>query len=155
MDRRGPEVLHDKREAYARLISEGVPSVGACRIVGINPRTGKRWRNGRRDASGPRVVDYLPVITTAPTRHYSPSYPSEDERVVLADLRRRGTTSATSALGWTGPHRPSAVSSGAGRTMPGDTGRLRRTGVPSGAAACAVPAASSRTQGCATGSRGS
>ena len=48
MGHRGPEPLHDKREAYARLIAEGIPSVRACRMVGINPRTGKRWRNGRR-----------------------------------------------------------------------------------------------------------
>ncbi len=90
MGRRGPEPLHDKREAYARLIAEGVPSVRACRIVGVNPRTGKRWRNGRRLASGRSVIDYPPVITTAPTKQYSPRYLSEDERVRLADLRLEG-----------------------------------------------------------------
>jgi transposase, IS30 family len=90
MGRRGPEPLHDKREAYARLIAEGVPSVRACRMVGINPRTGKRWRNGRRLAAGRRVVDYPAVITTAPTKQYSPRYLSEDERVHLADLRQEG-----------------------------------------------------------------
>lgn len=40
MGRRGPEPLHDKRDEFARLIAEGVPSVRACRIVGINPGTG-------------------------------------------------------------------------------------------------------------------
>jgi hypothetical protein len=36
-----------KREWFARLIAQGVPSAAACRIVGVNPRTGKRWRHGR------------------------------------------------------------------------------------------------------------
>ena len=74
MGRRGPEPLHDKREAFARLIADGIPSARASRMVGVNPRTGKRWRNGRRLASGGRVLDLAPVITTAPTKHYSPRY---------------------------------------------------------------------------------
>ncbi len=74
MGRRGPEPLHDKRDEFARLISEGVPSARASRIVGINPRTGKRWRNGRRLVAGRRVLDLAPVITTAPPRQYSPRY---------------------------------------------------------------------------------
>lgn len=92
MGHRGPEPLHDKREAYARLIAEGIPSVRACRMVGINPRTGKRWRNGRRITSGGRVLDLPAVITNAPTKQYSPRYLSEDERVHLADLRQEGRT---------------------------------------------------------------
>ena len=64
MGRRGPEPDHAKREAFARLIREGVPSQRASRIVGINPRTGKRWRNGRRITSGGNVLDLPPVITS-------------------------------------------------------------------------------------------
>jgi hypothetical protein len=37
-----------------------------------------------------RVLDLAPVITTAPTKQYSPRYLSEDERVHLADMRREG-----------------------------------------------------------------
>ena len=90
MGRRGPEPLHDKRDEFTRLISEGVPSARACRMVGINPRTGKRWRNGRRLACGRRVIDLPPVITPVPAKLYSPRYLSEDERIQLADLRREG-----------------------------------------------------------------
>jgi len=36
-----------KREQYAALIARGVTNSEACRIVGINRRTGKRWRHGR------------------------------------------------------------------------------------------------------------
>ena len=66
MGRRGPEPDQAKRDAFARLISEGVPSLRASRMVGINPRTGKRWRNGRRITSGGRVLDLPPVITSIP-----------------------------------------------------------------------------------------
>ncbi|MFF0447863.1 helix-turn-helix domain-containing protein [Streptomyces sp. NPDC004609] len=37
-------------------MDQGVSSVEACRIVGINRRTGKRWRNGRQ-AVGPSATD--------------------------------------------------------------------------------------------------
>jgi len=33
-----------KREQYAALIAKGVGNAEACRIVGVNRRTGKRWR---------------------------------------------------------------------------------------------------------------
>jgi hypothetical protein len=36
-----------KREQFARLIARGVSNSEACRIVGVNRRTGKRWRHGR------------------------------------------------------------------------------------------------------------
>jgi transposase, IS30 family len=62
MGRRGPEPDHAKHEAFARVIREGVPSQRASRMVGIDPRTGKRWRNGRRIASGGQVLD-LPNAT--------------------------------------------------------------------------------------------
>jgi hypothetical protein len=46
-----------KREEYARLIARGVPSAEACRIVGVNPRTGSRRGQGarRRPANRPRT----------------------------------------------------------------------------------------------------
>jgi IS30 family transposase len=93
MGRRGPAPDFAKREAFARLIAEGVPSARACREVGINVRTGKRWRNGRRLRSGQGVLELPPVVSTRPSpRRYSPRYLSEDERIRLADLRREGHT---------------------------------------------------------------
>jgi len=94
MGRRGPKPDFAKREAFARLIAEGVPSVRACRMVGIHPRTGKSWRNGRTIRSGGRVLNLPPVITVSPVpeKRYSPRYLSEDERVRLADLRREKRT---------------------------------------------------------------
>ena len=94
MDRRGPKPDHAKREAFAKLIAEGVPSAQACRIVGIYRRTGIRWRHGRQIKSGGRMLNLPPVITVipAPAKRYSPRYLSEDERIRLADLRRERRT---------------------------------------------------------------
>ena len=94
MGRRGPGALPqaDKREQFARLIAQGFNNSEACRIVGINRRTGKRWRHGRtittRDG---RKLHYAAVVTTgAVRREISPRYLSEDERVQIADLRQAG-----------------------------------------------------------------
>lgn len=94
MGRRGRKPQYAKREAFARLIADGVPSARACRMVGVCRRTGTRWRNGRRITSGGRVLNLPPVITVSPNpeKQYSPRYLSEDERIRLADLRREGRT---------------------------------------------------------------
>ena len=79
-----------KRKQFARLIARGVGSAEACRIVGVHPKTGKRWRLGRTITScGGRRVHYPPVIG-AGKAEISPRYLSEDDRVRIADLRRAG-----------------------------------------------------------------
>src|SRR5271165_4838894 len=94
MGRPGPGALPqtEKREQFARLIGQGFNNSEACRIAGINRRTGKRWRHGRtittRDG---RKRHYPAVITTAAVkREISPRYLSKDERVQIADLRQAG-----------------------------------------------------------------
>jgi len=80
-----------KREQYAALIARGVTNSEACRIVGINRRTGKRWRHGRTvTSSGGRRLRYAPVVGVARKRDVSARFLSEDERVRIADLRRAG-----------------------------------------------------------------
>ena len=90
--RRGPAPLTAQRQLYARLIAQGMNNSEACRQVGVNRKTGTRWRFGRSipASSGP-ALQYPPVINTVP-RPLSPRYLSEDERVVIADLRRVGAT---------------------------------------------------------------
>src|SRR2546429_3925758 len=79
-----------KREQYAALIARGVSNSEACRIVGINRRTGKRWRHGRTvTARDGRKLHYAPVAG-AGRREISPRDLSEDERIRIADLRRAG-----------------------------------------------------------------
>jgi transposase, IS30 family len=54
----------EKRGQFARLIAQGFNNSEACRIVGINRRTGKRWRHGRTvTARDGRELHYVPVIT--------------------------------------------------------------------------------------------
>jgi transposase, IS30 family len=90
--RPGREPQVEKREQFSRLIGQGFSNSEACRIVGINRKTGKRWRHGRtittRDG---RKLHYPAVVTTgAVRREISDRYLSEDERVQIADLRRAG-----------------------------------------------------------------
>jgi IS30 family transposase len=90
--RPGPAPQTTKRELFSRLIAQGISNAEACRIVGVNPRTGKRWRHGRTitSSSGQRL--HYPPVTSAPKAEISPRYLSEDERVTIGDLHRRGHT---------------------------------------------------------------
>jgi len=95
MGRRGPGALPqvEKREQFARLIAQGYNNSEACRIAGINRRTGKRWRHGRTIVTrDDRKLHYPPVVTRGkvPEREISDRYLSEDERVRIADLRKAG-----------------------------------------------------------------
>jgi transposase, IS30 family len=80
-----------KRERFAALIAQGVRYGEACRIVGINRRTGKRWRHGRTiTSSSGRRLHYPPVVAVVQKREISSRFLSEDERVLIADRRRAG-----------------------------------------------------------------
>ena len=83
-------VQAEKQQRYVQLIAQGVSNSEACRLVGINRKTGSRWRYGRkvRNSAGALVI-YAPVkITEAKPR--SPRYLSEQERIQIADLRAAG-----------------------------------------------------------------
>ena len=78
--------LTAERDLYLRLMARGMSNSQACRVVGINRRTGTRWRYGRtipNRAGLPWV--YLPIPTKPAV--ISPRYLSEQERITLADLR--------------------------------------------------------------------
>src|SRR5450759_1598607 len=76
---------------FAALIARGVSSAQASRIVGINPRTGKRWRKGRKViSSSGRVLEYAPVIAARSRPEPSGRFLSQDKRIRIADLRRDG-----------------------------------------------------------------
>ena len=87
---RGRPPLAAKREQFGRLIARGIGNAEACRIVGVHPKTGKRWRRGRvmTSSSGARL-HYAPVIDTS-RQVISQRYLSEDDRVAIADLRGDG-----------------------------------------------------------------
>jgi len=120
MGRRGPGALPqvEKREQYARLIAQGYNNSEACRIAGINRRTGKRWRHGRtittRDG---RKLHYAAVVAAAADREISDRYLSEQERVRIADLRQAG-------------HGVRAIAEQTGRSPPAISRELRRNRDP-------------------------
>ena len=88
--RPGPPPLAAKRAQFGRLIARGAGSAEACRIVGVHPKTGKRWRLGRVmiSSSGARL-QYAPVVDTR-EHVISGRFLSEDERVRIADLLGAG-----------------------------------------------------------------
>ncbi|MCX4902443.1 IS30 family transposase [Streptomyces sp. NBC_00892] len=79
----GAKKLAREREEYFRLMDQGVSSREACRIVGINRRTGKRWRNGtnptkKRPAQPAHRVRAERVVSAS--RHLT-----VEERLFIAD----------------------------------------------------------------------
>jgi len=89
----GVERLAEERELFVSLIASGVSNSAACRTVGVNRRTGTRWRYGRSiPSAGGGLLHYPPVIMSR-TAVVSPRYLSEDERIVIADLHGDGLTS--------------------------------------------------------------
>ena len=98
-DRRphGPGLLEAERRAYLDLVAQGVSISEAARQVGINRRTGHKWRYGatRRLASG-RIVTDKPADSSqnAPV---SARYLSQDERIVIADRLRENASPAAIA----------------------------------------------------------
>ncbi len=84
--RPGRPPLAAKRGQFGRLIARGVGSAEACRIVGVHPKTGKRWRRGRvvTSSSGTRLQSAAVVDTRKQV--ISGRFLSEDERVRIADL---------------------------------------------------------------------
>ena len=84
--------LTAKRDLYLELMKHGMQNSAACRQVGVNRKTGQRWRLGRV------VVDakhgeyrYDPIVAPpGSTTAESTRYLSDAERIVIADGLRSG-----------------------------------------------------------------
>ncbi len=102
-DRRpqGPGKLVQEREAYFRLMDQGMGYSEAAAVIGINVRTGKRWRNGRgasgRNKAAPPINAVVPP--SVETGQPAPSrYLGEADRIHIADrLREKATVRAIAA----------------------------------------------------------
>ncbi|MEW2087646.1 IS30 family transposase [Streptomyces sp. NPDC005283] len=91
----GPRKLAKEREAYFRLMQQGVSGREACRILGINRRTGQRWSNGRNASGNNKAAPPIRAVVplSAPSR-----YLGEADRIHIADrLRERATVRAIAA----------------------------------------------------------
>ena len=93
-ERRGASPLTGKRELYRRLMDQGMSNAAACRVVGVNRRTGTRWRYGRKYTNrAGEQWEYLPVVAPTPADTSTPSrFLSEYERTKIADYLREGAT---------------------------------------------------------------
>ncbi|WP_030230659.1 IS30 family transposase [Streptomyces sp. NRRL S-350] len=113
--RKGHAPQAEKREEYFRLVDQGTSFAEASRVVGINVRTGKRWRNGRAASKNRRATPPLRAVASPPAARSR--YLCEAERIHIADrLREKATVRAIAAeLG----RSPSTVSR-----------EIRRNGVP-------------------------
>lgn len=86
----GRKKLTRERAEYFQLMQQGYSNREACRIVGIDIRTGKKWRNGDRSRGQGRRP--LPPARKA-TAVCDPSrYLREDERIHIADRLREKAT---------------------------------------------------------------
>ncbi len=83
-------VQAEKQRRYVRLIAQGVSNAEACRLVGINRKTGTRWRYGRSVVNAVGEVLHYPAVTIKPEKPRSRRYLSEQERVLIADLLAAG-----------------------------------------------------------------
>src|SRR5450759_1286341 len=97
--RRSPGALPltNERDLYINLMRQGMSNSAACRIVGVNRKTGHRWRYGRSVTV--RTGDtrtYPAIIRPAPPA--SARFLAEAERVAIADgLIRGGSIRALAA----------------------------------------------------------
>lgn len=90
LDPQGRKKLQAERAAYLALMAKGMSTTEACRIVGVNRKTGHRWRFGRPTRTKDGQERSLPPArpstgTTSPGR-----YLTSDERIQIADLNREG-----------------------------------------------------------------
>lgn len=89
--RPGGPPLDEKRALYIDLVSKGFSNSKACRVVGINRRTGTRWKRGRTILnSAGEARTYAPIVTAAPAG--SDRFLSEAERLLIADGKLAGLT---------------------------------------------------------------
>jgi IS30 family transposase len=85
----GRRKLAVERAAYFGLMRQGVGNEEACRLIGINPKTGRRWRNGRNASGGNKAA---PPIRAAVPPSASSRYLGEADRIHIADRLREHAT---------------------------------------------------------------
>ncbi len=90
--RRAGGVQAEKQQRYVQLIAQGVNNSEACRLVGIDRKTGSRWRYGRRVRNSAGALVIYPPVKITESRPRSPRYLSEQERIRIADLLAAGST---------------------------------------------------------------
>jgi hypothetical protein len=82
-------------------MEKGYSNAAACKIVGINVRTGGKWKNGsvriKRDG---KLISHYEGCDRGEDRDFPSHFLSQSERIAIADARREG--SGVRAMGATG-----------------------------------------------------
>src|SRR5882757_1685690 len=91
----GRRKLSRERAAYSRLMRQGYSNTQACRIVGVDRRTGQKWRNGRKPTGTQRTA--MQPLLTAPEPLAVGRYLCEAERIHIADRLREKASIRTIA----------------------------------------------------------
>src|SRR3954465_11726209 len=78
-------VQAEKQQRFMRLIAQGVSNSEACRIVGIDRKTGVRWRYGRTVVNSVGGRLHYPAVKLIEPKRASPRFLSETERMAIAD----------------------------------------------------------------------
>jgi IS30 family transposase len=76
--------LTSQRDQYRALMQQGMSNAAACQAVGVNRKTGHRWRHGRAVTTRTGEIRTYAAIT-GPPAPVSLRYLSEAERVSIAD----------------------------------------------------------------------
>lgn len=82
--------MSEKRRQFLELLAQGWSVRGACRELGIDRSSGNTWKNGSMVRRKDGTVKFVPPLEPLSVRIISPRFLSEDERVQIADLARRG-----------------------------------------------------------------
>jgi transposase, IS30 family len=90
--------LTAKRDLYVQLMNQGMSNSEACRQVGVNRKTGQRWRHGRvvKDPNGGEYT--YDSIMPAAAEAVSTRYLSDQERFMIADGLRAGRSKRSIAV---------------------------------------------------------
>ena len=80
----GAQPLTSQRERYLALMRQGFGNAEACRVVGVNRKTGHRWRYGRSVTTRTGETRTYPAIT-GPADPVAARFLSEAERISIAD----------------------------------------------------------------------
>jgi IS30 family transposase len=94
----GGPPLSEKRNLYIELMAKGLSNSAACRVVGVNRKTGTRWRRGRTIVNRAGEPRTYPSIIDQPGAR-SDRFLSEAERVLIAEGLLAGGTIRAIATG--------------------------------------------------------
>lgn len=108
---------------YVRLVQQGVSYAEAAKAVGINLRTGKRWRNGRNPSGRQKAA---PPARPEVRPSGASRYLREAGRIYIAGRLLEGATAR-------------AIAAELGRSPPPSAGRSAATGTPSTASTVPSP----------------